>query len=282
MENLGLVRALLFLLGTLPQAVKLLCFGGIPWTKTWAALFLISYVTTEMLLFLRKTLGNTTQLDHFPPLRINRRNSVLVNLSGVRSIFTGLAVFLQMGLLVWACSEVFKPSRLQRLIQHDHALSALLFPLWVFMISSTISLIFFLTWLVFLTLCQRFFHDSPVTAMVAALIGSSMASGAFFWQILTATDVRTTLLGFLFPFILVLALLMAALGFMRFEVLRREIFLHSEEIRLGGQDPDDWSKWNSITAWGMFVVIILISILWYAFCYSPEGTHKPGWTNKLG
>jgi hypothetical protein len=44
-------RWLFFLLGTAPAAVKLASFSGVPWTKTWGMMHLVSFVTIECLTF---------------------------------------------------------------------------------------------------------------------------------------------------------------------------------------------------------------------------------------
>ncbi|KAI9859670.1 MAG: hypothetical protein M1813_006601 [Trichoglossum hirsutum] len=42
------VRLVLFVLGVLPQVVKLCAVTGIPWTKTWGSMYLASFVVTEL------------------------------------------------------------------------------------------------------------------------------------------------------------------------------------------------------------------------------------------
>ncbi|PVH93599.1 hypothetical protein DM02DRAFT_619170 [Periconia macrospinosa] len=281
-EDLRFIRALLFILGTLPQAVKLMCFGGILWTKAWAALFLISYITTETLPILRKRLLNPIQLHTLPVQGISRPNSRIHVLSRIRFTFAGIAVCLQTALLIWACAEIVRPLRVQEQIRGDHALSLFLFPLWIFTAFLVFCLILALVWWVFLTFCGASLHGSPVTAMIAAFIGLSLASAAIFWPVFTIPEIVWRLFGFYSLCTFVAACIMATVIFMRSEVFRREVLLHSQAIRLGGQDPDDWSMCNSIAAWSMFVVITIISILWYALRYSSEGTYKPSWTNRLG
>jgi len=43
------LRWLFFVLGTLPQAIKLMVMSGVPWTKAWGLMLLSSFLLVEML-----------------------------------------------------------------------------------------------------------------------------------------------------------------------------------------------------------------------------------------
>jgi hypothetical protein len=48
-ERLTFLRWLWFILGTLPPTIKLFAMEGLPWTKTWGAMFLSSWIINESL-----------------------------------------------------------------------------------------------------------------------------------------------------------------------------------------------------------------------------------------
>ena len=52
LQNLTFVRWLLFGLGTLPQAVKLIVLGNVPWTKVWGLFFLSSFLVLEVVFWM--------------------------------------------------------------------------------------------------------------------------------------------------------------------------------------------------------------------------------------
>ena len=49
LERLTFVRWLIFVFGTLPQAIKLTALCGIPWTIAWGYMYLIPFILVELL-----------------------------------------------------------------------------------------------------------------------------------------------------------------------------------------------------------------------------------------
>ena len=44
------IRVILFAVGMLPAVIKLYTLGGVPWTKTWGSMYLVSFLLMELLL----------------------------------------------------------------------------------------------------------------------------------------------------------------------------------------------------------------------------------------
>ena len=54
LEKLTVLRWVFFIIGTAPSAVKILAMSGLPWTKAWAMMYLISFLVVEVIVLLRK------------------------------------------------------------------------------------------------------------------------------------------------------------------------------------------------------------------------------------
>ena len=54
LEKVSFPRWLLFVIGTIPQVIKLLPLSGVRWTKTWGCTYLVSFGTLELLLLVTK------------------------------------------------------------------------------------------------------------------------------------------------------------------------------------------------------------------------------------
>ena len=64
-QQLTWLRYLFFAIGTLPPAIKMIAMQGIPWTKTWAIMYLTSFLATEILVLLSWKRVSTTDV-HWP------------------------------------------------------------------------------------------------------------------------------------------------------------------------------------------------------------------------
>ncbi|KAJ4288592.1 hypothetical protein N0V90_011829 [Kalmusia sp. IMI 367209] len=286
-EDLGFIRALLFILGALPQVVKLLSSRGIPWTQAWTVMFLASYIVTEAMHILHDhSFFDTSRIDFrriryqsLNPQRIVSQSSLFRR---IRYVFTILSVCSQVALLIWVYFDVFDLARFSRVIQHGAIFSVLLFPLWIFLFFLTYCLITGAVWLLLLGASEFIFDRSEFLAMIISLHGSLLFAGVVLWKVLSAPDI----VGMSFPFfalcILVPSFIAAGRFLIRFEFFRRNVFLHPQSIRLGYADRDEWAQSNSFAAWGMFLITFVLGMLWYALRYDPEGTYKPEWINKLG
>lgn len=95
-EKAWRLRVLLFVLGAALDAIKIFAMRGIPWTQTWAAMYLVSFLVIELMCALaRYETGDGTEL-HTTPERKNRVRWFLV--AGT-----------QMMVLIWAASKIVSP-----------------------------------------------------------------------------------------------------------------------------------------------------------------------------
>ncbi|KAF1980524.1 hypothetical protein BU23DRAFT_10884 [Bimuria novae-zelandiae CBS 107.79] len=287
-ENLGFVRALFFALGTLPQTIKILGFGGIPWSKTWTMLYITCYGVTETMNIFRNSYQGQTSLNlnliHASRFQA-RRHSTLRVIELVSPTFTIFAVCAHACVLIWAYLDLFTGTDVSDSFAHENTFS--------FIVLGFIICCF---WFACLTLFVTF----AVTVCILELpvhVPRSRLYDAIPWPIFalmilipcvgilrsitTAVPILLVVkINTLLTFILVFAL--ALIFLWRCETIRRNVFLHLEFAPADGRVGDGWPRWISMAAFGMYATLMLVSALWYGIRYDGVGTTKPEWTDYLG
>ncbi|KAN0108826.1 hypothetical protein V8E51_008568 [Hyaloscypha variabilis] len=99
-EKVTFVRWLFFVFGTLGQAIKLMAMDGIFWTKTWGAMFLVSFLVVEV-------------LDTHRPLRIR------ANMERSDEQLMALSANLYFFILVWAIIDIYNGFEFSSMLERD-------------------------------------------------------------------------------------------------------------------------------------------------------------------
>jgi len=115
LEDLTFVRWLFFVLGSLPQVIKLFSCNGIPWTKAWAAMYLISFTVIEGLVLVsgfdkgRSLSQPPTWIRKEQDKRHREAARALKSPSKWISHIRHVSFLLHYILLWWALSNICKP-----------------------------------------------------------------------------------------------------------------------------------------------------------------------------
>lgn len=98
-------RWLLFVMGTLPAAIKLASYSGTPWTQSWGMMLLSSFIITELV----TTIGSQTETSTLWPEdlpttfpRVNIRETLLENMARIDFILLSIATLTHLGVAIWA------------------------------------------------------------------------------------------------------------------------------------------------------------------------------------
>ena len=95
-QGIPVVTLSLFMLGPLPQTIKLFSTSGLPWTKTWAVIFFIAWIAEAGVRFLAGIPGTTTNASNNRELLSARRS--LIRLS---TWIHQAAFFIQVVIWTW-------------------------------------------------------------------------------------------------------------------------------------------------------------------------------------
>ena len=238
-------RIAIFLLGALPQIIKLCGLQGLLWTKVWGLMFLGSFLVLELLVLL---LG-----------RDWRANNSNVNTSNYEELedYTGVSI---------VCASLtfsfyfFALAMFQIVEQYLGELR------WPYFLG------FLLLGIVYIVNVNSSKHEAPM--VLAALVVAPLSmfgsiSGPFLLPvqsavgILPASVTYTIVVGASVLFALSLTILTTH----RLIQHVRPEFAKFVDFGLGTY---------------FFLLNLLAALLYYAFKYHPEGTVKPSWTDQLG
>jgi hypothetical protein len=90
------LKALLFVVGVLPQALKLMACSGVPWTKTWASFYLVEFLVVGTMKLLASSEDVEEPRDYWLDL--------------MDKILGGIAVLVQLSILAWIDLAVVPPN----------------------------------------------------------------------------------------------------------------------------------------------------------------------------
>jgi hypothetical protein len=280
-----------YAVGVAPAYIKLVGFQGMPWTKAWGSMFVASYVANEALSVLgaRQSPANpyvpeaqkkhdsadtsADQKTSAPspgiPNRLHKyrsRAKMVIRLVRMDSIFYAIAMLLHLVLVVSIASDLLK------IIRTTHQGERI----WAVITSSNTTLS--VSILVPYALSSQIFvlrhvkHTGMRRDLVVVAAFSMLGLIPYLLGKAHDTDdLRRTLLAI--NAIAVGAVLLRGLTsfLMRSRTLAVQLFC----IEPGHED-------ESHNVWILFVLTLLLTTYWYAYCYNPSGTYKPEWANIFG
>ena len=276
----------LFVVGPLPQAIKLWGMQGIPWTKTWGAISMSSFLLTALV----GTLASSS--DQARPSRGSRGHDLVSRLFFMLHV---CAIVLHAGLYVWGVSAIlprelitFKASPtiffLQLLVE--------VFVLAFIMLGYGVPMVFGLIGL-----------GTLVGLLVPRLLSRVLSAEAFTrFERTSSRPTTQTLYGFSLLLVYFGPLAWAWWYFNLSEEGKLEMFfsfLYGNRpmaiisVLLYGSGaiyliyPDSgnlvWKSWFIKLARISFALAnLILPLLYYRFKYEPTGTVKPAWTDQLG
>jgi hypothetical protein len=294
LENLTLVRWLLFAFGTLPQTVKLMAFKGVPWTQAWAGLSLATFVILEVFIFFGKQgaaydLIVSPEDDEHPRARWMRTalQQLEYNLERFEDACGLLAVVAQVALLGWTFHALVRPLASFDKAVDDRMSSQYLVNLIVWMPAIFLAYLGYIC-LAWSCLAPNRREASGLKKLVAFVSGALSVTGypiavyTAFVHLDKAETLKTlaspiaVILGYATVVAVTWALgeLFALNRFLRYKVLLVD---RSPDLNQAAENK----RW-SIAAWSMFIGTTILTSLFYAIRYDSTGTYKPAWTDSLG
>jgi hypothetical protein len=278
LEKQTTLRCLAFLYGVLPVAIKLCAVKGIPWTTTWATMYLVDFLVVELVLFFADshpaatpTTTATTSTRHE---RVGRNSSgelfyqklgdvasyiqstlLVYSLLSTSTIFMEIGVWPFLLLRVAYCCLIASPElTFTRLPQS--------FPIRLRLPTDDI--------------------DSPTNRKVLSCLQIfSIFASALIGTIglTTYSDLKVFYLSISFVSLVLFLPLLEQLS-LRWGFWRKNIyFLRSESTE------DENPKKVELRAAAIFSSLLFITVysfMWYGFLYDAENTYKPAWLEWLG
>jgi len=295
-EKLTFVRWMFFVFGTLGPGIKLLAMEGVPWTKAWGTMFLVSFMMVEGLVILSWRFG---EYEVVPESRdMEKFQRIKSKLSAIYGLSVGIAVVLHGLLLSWIIIDIQ--------IGFHHKSFIIIMPktlaqgVAVLLIETTLLVgvfyngVLIIGWPIssaidFIIANSRWKFEittalvlwlSVVLALFLAYISLDLpGKNEFFVEIVVDW---CFLLALSAPALLVYIYLEPmAKSFPR---LAKSVFITlpkpGKRVRQGAvmKNRSDLTYWCFM----MFLYSTVLCVIWYAYRYNPEGTVNRGWTGVFG
>ena len=250
LEKIPFLRWLVFVLGVLPQVIKLWACSGLPWTEVWGCCYIVSFFIVEGTNILAKIHAENPAEDH----HLEKRMAMCDRVCGA------VAVLLQLYLLAWIDLAVIPAD-------------PILIRRWQFrFIRLSAIFVAFLIHEPFRRLVVAVQSDTTTVKAREHSLGVFVISMLLIFGILAATFE-----GYHFSYLYLMFSIISSFSawFLYFiPVAKTQVLLYEPENKRTGH-------WN-VLAFDFFCRILGLSVFWYAKHYDPTGTFKPGWTGYLG
>lgn len=306
-EKLTWLRWIFFVLGTLGPGIKLMAMEGVPWTKNFGAIFLISFVMVEVLVILSWLYGEYEAVPEAQDAEAHDAEKLKKTKDKLLEIDDWLhatARALHVVLLVWAAVDIhngfhdhfrFGPSGLELFPSFlgpffDLCCGVQFFGLELIIMLMIILLPAWLKWI--LSLLRDFlvysWWESGIGAVLLVCIQAWVIwvlrnYDLFKKEILIDLVVDWAyLLAFGFSLLLV-EILLGSTG-ERVPRWARSIFVTLPNPEEGKKRRSGMDSKLEVTYWCFmsFFYSTVLCVVWYAYRYNPEGTVNRGWTGVFG
>jgi hypothetical protein len=293
-ERLTWLRWIFFILGSLGPGIKLIAMEGVPCTKVFGVIFLLSFVVIEALVvfsilnrnYITISLSGRVTWPGYSRATLNHKFGPLrTGLKACTMAFAGLALFLQVALMHWAYLPLWVNhlrgsslySTIELVLISSATIAGLVFGLYYLFRTHPFFSAFHGGFLWLTTKLHTYWFLSIKGGVAPAIrphpidgdFGRSLIS--FFFQAFVITAVVAAL-GHLFPQIGTEILVMA--------VERRSHPAHlPEPVTQISRKRLDYGACLSLT---LFVLSLTICVFWYSSEYAPDNTINPMWTGVFG
>lgn len=294
-EKTGFVQVLLFCLGTLPQAVKLMALSGIFWTQVWAGLYLSSFLTIQFLVLMAEGQG-----EHAETLTKSHDIAGFKQMSTLKKVLGICSIFIHLLLGIWAYHEILFESTNTSGIENPEKYSFMSPSFWgaIFMVSESATLLIIPRDLLLANpldyghldlkkLWTFLFYPgivSCITCCVTLVLMPNMSM---------KEDLSNYLL-YSISFSLIWMFILCLSSYSEY-IQGHVLFLDPQSLYRGPRASDYFAKdlearfninlgvfIRSFYAWVFFLSTFVLSVAWYKTCYNPTGTLKPEWVDVLG
>jgi len=298
LETLTSVRWLIFVIGTLTQAVKLMATSGLHWTKAWGGLFLASFGVMECFIVAASfrqppTSGSYTLLaeedetNHAlrPRWMRDARYTLERNLDLFELFWGYLALALHCLFLGWASYVLLHPFiNFTGLLKDetDNSLYSVTLVVWIPVIYLATLAYMCGAW-IWLALWGS---GDPLAKIIGTIIGLLLLTAFPVGLVTLFTLVeKEQVLELLTGWAITILACIGAMGisWVLGEVLALDDFIRYKVLLVDREEEKGMEKTRwSIAAWSILGGTFSLAICYYAFRYDPKGTHKPEWTNFFG
>jgi hypothetical protein len=299
-EKLTFIRWLFFVFGTLGPGVKLMAMEGVPWTKAWGAMFLLSFLIVEALVVLSWIYG-----PHEPVPESHAEDMLLHFKSKLEKADMGLLVGSGLSyawVLAWVVTDIHNSS-----VHQPMGVSSARLPFWftpfqtlldiqiivlvLLILPVFVSLVIIVVWLINCFFHQFFNPNSSgkcenfVVCFYFLFVLATFSFGGFFSAVLFMDSLITW--GF---FTVLVCPGLIVYGFLqsyaeRWPRLAGSVFITWEsEAEVRGMDRDVTGDPPDLTllCFMMFLYTMILCVIWYWYRYNPEGTVNREWTGVFG
>jgi len=305
-EKFTFVRWLFFILGTVGPGIKLMAMEGVPCTKAWGAMFLVSFLVVEVLVILSWRYMPCEHQDLLPgspgtdtDLRIRVK---LKKIDGRVLYYSVLCYAL---VFIWAVCDIYDALLPTDSVENPlpRAPFQIVFSICS-MVTGFIILTFSLALLLLIIWPRPIAHldgppcNGPLTHIIVGEIlfrfqfGFILAISAFLlfklpMFFVIGLIVWALLLVLVLPsLIIILYLVFIADLYPRFS---RSVFITWESSTEKREKWEKKRKWVrearpdlTFPCFAMFLYSTILSVVWYWYRYNPEGTVNKGWTGVFG
>jgi hypothetical protein len=303
-EKLTWLRWIFFVFGTLGPGIKLMAMGGVPLTKAFGAIFLISFVMVEVLVILSWLYGNYEAVPEAHDAEKLKKTKD--KLSEIDDWLQASARALHGVLLVWAAVDIHNGF-------HDHfrmppePLPPFLGFLGHFLeLSIGIYGFIFELMIIFLIPYAGFLVKTIPSLLLSFLFDFDWQSGIgavllvgihvwFIWILINYDpfDFKKEMLIDLavdWAYLLAIGLPLLLVGIL-LDLTEKSIPRWARSMFITLPNPEEGRKRRSgmdsnldVTYWCfmMFFYSTVLCVVWYVYRYNPEGTVNRGWTGVFG
>jgi hypothetical protein len=242
-----LAHTVLFVLGVLPQAMKLFGMRGIPWTQVWGGLYLSSYMVLAGVGALARRAGSPTDVPRSNLEAAFDRRKMLLLKQGV--------VAAQVGMWLWCMWRVLRP------VWSSAPESTFFSILAIFtIILNGLVVMYVAFFIMILPVILAFVTERP-SLIICCLVTGPFALWSQFPLMAFVDDLQNHHMDSVVTF---------------WFLVMTVVFTLMVIASLCNIFPATFFK----VSFG--VGNLVFSILYYCFLYDPRGTVKPSWAKKLG
>jgi hypothetical protein len=258
----ALVALIVFILGTLTQAPKLLATSGVPWTRAWACMYLASFVVLGLALLYSRDQQRARDAEEALPEEPIPQHAIVATIAGL----------LHVALIIWAVHNLAFPV-LPALVRMAEPKSleetTWLSVMGCFVVAILTFILLALVWVLLLyfvgliltVIFGTLGDDSHTVIQIVVLVVITVIYYCLaLWFLYTQEppyDHSPLLQRFYLVYLEGVAV--AAVG-----LAIRACYLHLHIMSI---------------YFIFFVLNIIVSLLWYGLRYQPSGTYRPDWTN---
>ena len=301
-EKLTFIRWLFFIFGSLGSGIKLMAMEGVPWTKAWGGMFLLSFLVVEFLVVLS---WNYVPNEALPEGHdVDRLHRIKSRLETVDALFLVLSAFSYTLVLTWVMIDIhdgFAP------LLMIHASTPVLPRSPILQTWVSIMMIPWSIAMLLIVLCGLFMIISPTPVVSHGPIPTDGSRRKWwirdelvvrFIALLIVVVVPVILPNTTFIYSLIncgFSVVVVLPGFLvhrflekfakRFPKFSRSVFITWESEAEASETETVVQNSGPLLTFLCFIMFLytpILCVIWYWYRYNPEGTVNREWTGVFG